>query len=271
MFSRSRTHDLPFLSCLDVITYCYDSPQIFDNPMGRATSCFCLLVRGSVTIHYAQGEVRARSGDLVYWPESVPYQSHWTGDGMVEFIGIYFKLRNMRTQQNGTSTNITLSPCDRFVVLPRKRRLAAFRCIERYYHHPRQAELAISGFYTLYHEIKPLLPSGKQLRPVVQLAQAYMEANWDHEFQVTELAAHCKLSASRLYHLFKEETGISPIEYKNRARIRHAADLLLGEDLSVEWISEKLGYSSPSYFRRVFRKYMGMTPSEYRQTGGLAL
>ena len=98
-----------------------------------------------------------------------------------------------------------------------------------------------------------------------------MEQNWERDFRMAELAAHCQLSESRLSHLFKEETSLSPVEYKNRVRIRRAADMLLSGDASVEWISERMHYSSPAYFRRVFRKYMGMTPSAYRAAGGLTL
>ena len=54
-------------------------------------------------------------------------------------------------------------------------------------------------------------------------------------------------------------------------KIRRAAELLLSEEASVEWISQRLHFSSPAYFRRVFRKYMGMTPSAYRASGGQRL
>lgn len=270
-FVRSLPPGMPLLSYLDVTTYCYDSPQDFEHPMGRATCCFCLLVRGSVTVQSAQGEVQAHSGQVIFWPECVPYHSFWSSDGPVEFIGVYFRLRGVRVLRNGATQNHPLDFCDRFVVIPEKRWLPVFRQIDGDYHHSRRMERALSGFYKLYQDIVPQLPAGKPLRPIIRRAQAFMEQNWERDFRMAELAAHCQLSESRLSHLFKEETSLSPVEYKNRVRIRRAADMLLSEDASVEWISERMHYSSPAYFRRVFRKYMGMTPSAYRAAGGLTL
>ena len=109
------------------------------------------------------------------------------------------------------------------------------------------------------------------MKQPVYLAQVFMETNWNRPWHMKELAEHCGLSESRLYHVFKSETGKSPVEFKNEVRIRRAAEMLLREDASVEWISEAMHFSSASHFRRMFRKYTGMTPSVYRARMGSAL
>lgn len=64
---------------------------------------------------------------------------------------------------------------------------------------------------------------------------------------------------------------MTPIAYKNLIRIQNAEKLLLGSEMSVEEISGKLGFNSPSYFRRTFKKYVGKTPREYRNNIDLNL
>lgn len=267
--SSTLSPQMPLLSYLDVITCRQSGPAGFRHLMGRPNSCFCLLTRGSVTVYSAQGETHAHGGQLVFWPESVPYRSVWSGEEDSEYIGIYFRLVGRSGVHSGSVKSTQLVSCNQFVVMPGMDYLSRFQTIHADYYDKDRASLALAGFYQLYHDLIPLLPTGKRMHPVIQRAQSFMEQNWEDDFRITELSAFCQISESRLYHIFKEETLLSPVEYKNQVRIRHAADLLLSEDASVEWISDRMHFSSPSYFRRVFRKYTGMTPSAYRKSGGL--
>lgn len=75
-----------------------------------------------------------------------------------------------------------------------------------------------------------------------------------------------KLSYSEYYlsHLFKEKMGMTMKEYLDRRKIAYATDLLSQYDLTVEQISEHLNFSSTRVFQSVFKKYMGCSPSAYR-------
>jgi two-component system response regulator YesN len=65
--------------------------------------------------------------------------------------------------------------------------------------------------------------------------------------------------------LFKEETGENFIEYVTEARIRGAKELLADPGISIKEVCAMSGYSDPNYFSRIFKKYEGVTPSEYRE------
>ena len=65
---------------------------------------------------------------------------------------------------------------------------------------------------------------------------------------------------------FKEITGYGISEYLNIHRIREAKRLLEETDLSVQQIARKLGYESITYFEKVFKTYMTMSPLKYRKT-----
>ena len=65
--------------------------------------------------------------------------------------------------------------------------------------------------------------------------------------------------------LFKQETGGNFIEYLTEVRLRNARELLKDSGLSIKEICAESGYSDPNYFSRIFKKYEGVTPSEFRE------
>ena len=73
------------------------------------------------------------------------------------------------------------------------------------------------------------------------------------------------VSFAHFTRCFREETGVSPMQYLQEARIRKAMTLLLNTGKSVEEIAAETGFSSGNYFGKVFRHHMGISPSAYRK------
>lgn len=84
--------------------------------------------------------------------------------------------------------------------------------------------------------------------------------------RVDELARSVGLSASRLSHLFKENTGESIVEAFNRMRIKQAALLLAHTNRNASEAALDVGFQNYNHFTRQFRKYIGLTPSEFSQS-----
>ena len=63
----------------------------------------------------------------------------------------------------------------------------------------------------------------------------------------------------------KKEVGVNFSEYLIKVRIKNAKEMLLNTEGSVEDISYAVGYSDIKYFSRIFKKYMGVTPTEFRK------
>ena len=80
-----------------------------------------------------------------------------------------------------------------------------------------------------------------------------------------DAAAELKLSPAYLSRLFKKETGAAFSEYVNRMKTEEASALLLYTERTDTEISSLLGFSSQSYFIKIFRKHYGMTPKEYKK------
>ena len=92
----------------------------------------------------------------------------------------------------------------------------------------------------------------------------YIDSNLDAELTLATLAQKCFYNPSYFSRIFKEKFKMPLVEYVTRKRLDHAVRLLCESELSIDEISERVGFSDRSGFYRAFSKYLGGTPSEYR-------
>ncbi len=93
----------------------------------------------------------------------------------------------------------------------------------------------------------------------------YIETHISEKISLEAMAKELGYSSYYLSSKFQKETGMSINYYINRQKVEQAKRLLSEHGLSAADISERLAFSSPSYFTAVFRKFTGMTPSRYLQ------
>lgn len=113
----------------------------------------------------------------------------------------------------------------------------------------------------------------KEIVPAVQTAKhgkvhevaEYLTCHCETGESLEELAERFFISKSYLSRIFREVTSFSVNEYQNLARVRKARELLLSSTYSITEISELLGFGSITYFERIFKKHMDMTPLKYRK------
>lgn len=98
--------------------------------------------------------------------------------------------------------------------------------------------------------------------PYVRKCICYINENISRKITVSDLAAFCGITPDYLSQIFKKEMGESPSEYIVHKKLNKAKGLLLQGKGNYE-ICKTLGFSSPSYFVTVFKKYYRMTPSEF--------
>ena len=92
----------------------------------------------------------------------------------------------------------------------------------------------------------------------------YMQGHIAEPLTIPELAAQVNLSPSRFRDLFGAQTGMGPLLYLQRLRLRRARLLLERTFLTVKEVMALVGYNDPSHFSREFRRYHGVTPSSLR-------
>lgn len=104
----------------------------------------------------------------------------------------------------------------------------------------------------------------KALDPRIQAARTYIDEHYAEAIALADVAAASNISASRLSGLFKQETGSSVMSYRNELRLVKAAQLLLQSNLRIAEIGSRVGYPEQAFFSRIFRKYLGLSPRQYR-------
>ena len=116
----------------------------------------------------------------------------------------------------------------------------------------------IGGYY---HEKRNILPKYM----VISKAISALESSCVNEINMRDLAKMCNVSTTYFRKLFKEYSGVTPVDYKLNALLVQAKQALLYSSKPVSEIAEDLGFSSATYFCRVFKKKTGMTPMQYKQ------
>ena len=102
-------------------------------------------------------------------------------------------------------------------------------------------------------------------RVYLQQAIDYMNEHIGENIKISEIASHIGIDRSYLSGIFKNTLEISPQEYLVTLRMNHAADLLKDTRDKVSTIASAVGYSDPLTFTKMFKRYKGMSPSEWRQ------
>ena len=102
-------------------------------------------------------------------------------------------------------------------------------------------------------------------RSKIQMAAGYIQEHFGENLTVNDLAEHYGMSPNYFSSMFKKEMSRSAVNYITELRINQARELLYQSQLSVVDISKKVGYEDSQYFFRVFKKYLGMTPLQYRE------
>lgn len=112
---------------------------------------------------------------------------------------------------------------------------------------------------------------GKEYSKAVRDSIIYMEDHYNQNISLEEICMEISISKNYFCYLFKRETGMSLWNYLTVIRLNHGKALLEKTDLKSYEIALQVGYDNPSYFSKLFKKYEGMTPNEYRKkamTGG---
>jgi len=99
----------------------------------------------------------------------------------------------------------------------------------------------------------------------VAAAVAHLQKHLHEPVMMNHLAKQAGCGRARLFQLFKQTTGQTPNDYLQRLRVAKARGLLTATSQSITEIAFAVGFASSQYFSRVFRKYTGQMPSEYRR------
>lgn len=106
--------------------------------------------------------------------------------------------------------------------------------------------------------------------PAVARAQAWAAEHYPHEAPVAQMVAVSGLAERTFKRRFLQATGMAPLDYVHHLRLEEAKQMLESGDASIESIAFDVGYRDASFFNRLFRRKVMMSPLQYRRRfGGL--
>lgn len=101
---------------------------------------------------------------------------------------------------------------------------------------------------------------------VVNTIITYLTENYARKISLSKISQNMYLSPVYISKLFKEETGESPINYLIQLRLEKAKDILSNsENPSIKDIAKSVGYDDAYYFSKLFKKYYGVSPSNFKK------
>lgn len=99
----------------------------------------------------------------------------------------------------------------------------------------------------------------------IQIVMDYIANKYSEPIRIKEIADVCGLERSYLSKVFKYGTGQTPQEYLLQFRMNKAKQLLQNPDISVQYVSYSVGYNDPFAFSKLFKREMGISPSQWRK------
>jgi len=100
---------------------------------------------------------------------------------------------------------------------------------------------------------------------LIQKIITRVDTDLTENLTLSTLAKHLNVNASYLSTLFRKETGQTLTEYVNTKRIQHALFLLNSTNMQIQTVAQHCGIPDINYFTKIFKKHVGMTPSDYRK------
>jgi len=100
---------------------------------------------------------------------------------------------------------------------------------------------------------------------LITRCQEWAARHYDQDSPVAAMASYSGLPERSFKRRFARATGMSPLEYVQTLRIEESKQILETTDLSVEAVAAQVGYEDSSFFGRLFRRTVGLTPAQYRK------
>lgn len=254
-FEELKRHDF-MLSDINAMVQTPRSAQW--QMQNRSKTSLLYISGGSCCFTSPEGVFSAEEGALLYLPKGSSHSVTVTG-GSLEYCTVNFEL-----SINGEMVLFSRYPLKLTDHASSDCQEAVWNLAENYYSEDNTVAkscMLCTIFLSLQHT--QLNQRSIQLSPAIRcMREQIMQNPVKGRFCAAELAALCNLSTAQFYHLFRMEYGITPLEYHNNLLLHKAVLLLETQQYAVAEIASMMGFDSPAYFSRFFKKHKGIPPSK---------
>ena len=138
----------------------------------------------------------------------------------------------------------------------------AFSNIDRFA--SRLEELGEAAEKTFNEQLELIQANAKPRKRAVEAMRGYIKSHLNTNFSLADVADSVELSPYYASRIFREDQNMTIMDYAVQLRVNEACYLLANPNLRIDEIAAQLGYADSSYFSRVFKKHVGMSPRQYR-------
>jgi AraC family transcriptional regulator of arabinose operon len=265
---RRKTYNKQLLA--DVSSYSENRSSLIDRPYGMDAWELHMTSEGSASAIIGRQEIVLNAGDMILFPPGSPHYYKSENGKTWEQLWIYFF---PKPEWDELLSWPVIDAGIMHLNIPegeyRKSIDSSFRELIEFANQeiPRRIELTMNVLEKILIMCDMHNPLGERIRIDLRIQRVlnYLSAKYMNAVTVEMLASLANLSPSRFAVLFKNEVGCAPIAYLERCRISQAERFLKWTKLPVSEIAEKVGFNSPFYFSKTFRKHHGIAPREYRK------
>lgn len=118
----------------------------------------------------------------------------------------------------------------------------------------------LAKYILLENMLKP------DFNPNIEKATSFINENLEKDLSVEYITKNTHISKNVLYKNFREYFNCTVSEYINKKRVEMSVDLLLNTNMSIEEISQRMGFSSSAYYTQNFKKIKGITPLKFKKS-----
>lgn len=227
------------------------------------------VIRGSGTMKFSNVEaIDVQEDDLIIVNPNVFHTESCAEDESMEYIVIGVEGIVFETSDKNSRYSVHNFKDNKHEVLLYLRALSSESSNKELYHQDISNNLFNVLLMNILRRSETNLVVGSMeisLNKDCMFIESYLFENSHLDITLDHLSEVTFLDKFYLSHLFKEHSGMAPIEYLLHIRVEKAVKLLTTSDFSVSYISSMLGFKNPAYFSQFFKKKKNVSPSKYRE------
>lgn len=201
-------------------------------------------------------KIHAKSGNAIYLPQGIEYSvTYYNSDIEKSYIDfIKFTLVDPWGDEFVISNDIEV------IILTKIQEQLTTKLIEK------DNSLSLLKKRALMFEILDSLEAPQlNIDNLIYPGYSYISEHFCENIPISDFAKLCNISESYFRKRFRSCLGVSPTEYIKRLRIEKAREYLVYDDISIQEISDIIGYDTASHFIKEFKKVYSMSPLKYRK------
>lgn len=237
-----------------------------DNVETRVDYYLLYLVSGDLTVSFPSKDITLEPGSFLIFPPGCRYKYYHKNGSQIEYMWLHFT--GSAVEELLCKYELLLYPKinkiepDDAIIMRFQNIFNAFIKHDKF----RENELS-TLLERLMISLARRVSGEKKGSNLLNKSISFINSNYVSDLRVPDLAKMENLSVSRYNTLFKQVTGVSPVEYIKKMRLNSACELLSATDLPIKTISSMVGYPDSHFFSRIFKKSLGVSPAFYRKNG----